>query len=233
MVSDSYDYWHLVHSILPQCKEEILAHNGFIAIRGDSGNPVEVVTKTVFALWSIFGGTINSKGYKVLDPHVKAIYGDSITPQRCEAIYEILEKNGYSIENVSLGVGSFSFMCHETQNDFYTWDANGDAATVKMMNYAPYTRDTFGIAIKATYGETATYDPVMIFKNPKALAWKKSQKGCVWVAPDGQSYTDEHTFAEAHAYGNGNLLQPVFLNGKMLKEFTLDEVRKNMYPEGF
>ena len=73
----------------------------------------------------------------------------------------------------------------------------------------------------------------MIYKNPKALAWKKSQRGCIIVAPDGQSYTDGHTFAEAHAYGNGNLLQPVFLNGKMLKEFTLDEIRKNMYPEGF
>ena len=233
MVSDSYDYWNLVNNILPQCKEEILAHNGYLAVRGDSGNPVEVVTKTVFALWDIFGGTVNSKGYKVLDPHVKAIYGDSITPQRCEAIYEILVENGFSIENVSLGVGSFSFMCLETQNDFYTWDANGDAATVKMMNYAPYTRDTFGIAIKATYGETATYDPVMIFKNPKELSWKKSQKGCVIVAPDGQSYTDEHTYGDAHSSFTENLLELVFADGRMIKEQSLAEIRNRLYPGGF
>ena len=233
MVSDSYDYWNLVNNILPQCKEEILAHNGYLAVRGDSGNPVEVVTKTVFALWDIFGGTVNSKGYKVLDPHVKAIYGDSITPQRCEAIYEILVENGFSIENVSLGVGSFSFMCLETQNDFYTWDANGDAATVKMMNYAPYTRDTFGIAIKATYGETATYDPVMIFKNPKELSWKKSQKGCVIVAPDGQSYTDEHTYGDAHSPFTENLLELVFADGRMIKEQSLAEIRNRLYPGGF
>lgn len=52
---------------------------------GDSGDCVEVVTMTVFKLWDIFGGTVNDKGYKVLDPHVKAIYGDNISIQRCEA----------------------------------------------------------------------------------------------------------------------------------------------------
>ena len=81
MVSDSYDYWNLVDNILPQLKDEILAHDGCLLIRGDSGDPVEVVTKTAFKLWDIFGGTVNSKGFKVLNPHVKALYGDSITPQ--------------------------------------------------------------------------------------------------------------------------------------------------------
>ena len=233
MVSDSYDYWNLVNNILPQCKKEILAHNGFIAIRGDSGDPVEVITKTVFALWDIFGGTINSKGYKVLDPHVKALYGDSITPQRCEAIYQILVENGFSIENVSLGVGSFSFMCLEWCKTFDTYDANGDPISETMMNYAPYTRDTFGIAIKATYGETADSTPVMIFKNPKALSWKKSQKGCVIVAPDGQSYTDEHTYGDAHSPFTENLLELVFADGRMIKEQSLVEIRNRLYPGGF
>lgn len=94
MVSDSYDYWNLVDNILPMCKKEILEHNGCLLVRGDSGDPVEVVTKTVFHLWEQFGGTVNSKGYKVLNPHIKAIYGDSITPQRAEAIYTILVDNG-------------------------------------------------------------------------------------------------------------------------------------------
>lgn len=220
MVSDSYDYWNLVDNILPQCYNEILEHEGFIAIRGDSGDPVKVVTETVFHLWKIFGGHINSKGYKVLDRHVKALYGDSITPQRCEAIYQILAENGFSIENVSLGVGSFSFMCLET------YDENG-------VHYNPYTRDTFGIAIKATYGETVQDIPVMIFKNPKELSWKKSQKGCVIVAPDGQSYTDEHTFDIAHDPDNDNLLELVFVNGEMIKEQSLAEIRERLYPRGF
>ena len=214
MVSDSYDYWNLVDNILPQCKEEILNHNGCISIRGDSGDPVEVVTETVFHLWDIFGGTVNSKGYKVLNPHVKAIYGDSITPQRCEAIYKILMEKGFAINNVTLGVGSFSFMCLEEDGKFN-----------------PYTRDTFGYAIKATYGER-NGEPVMIMKQPKALAWKKSQRGCVIVALDGQSYTDNWTFNEAHTNPE-NLLQLVFFEGEMVRDMTLAEVRANMYPEGF
>lgn len=222
MVSDSYDYWNLVDNILPQCKNEILNHNGCISIRGDSGDPVEVVTETVFHLWNMFGGSVNSKGYKVLDSHVKAIYGDSITPQRCEAIYDILMRHGFAINNVSLGVGSFSFMCLEEM------DAHG------TVYYKPYTRDTFGYAIKATYGEDKNSEPVMIFKQPKALAWKKSQKGCVIVNPDGQSYTDGWTFLEAHGINNSrNLLQLVFKDGKMVKETSLSEIRERMYPEGF
>ena len=66
VVSDSYDYWNLVDNILPQLHDEIMAHDGCLLIRGDSGNPVEIVTQTVYHLWEQFGGTINSKGYKVL-----------------------------------------------------------------------------------------------------------------------------------------------------------------------
>lgn len=314
MVSDSYDYWRLVTEILPQCKTEIENHNGYLAIRGDSGDPVEVIAGkkiefippyddeeaeklftdtrytvrwlyeycrdreieedcklyfnfidklyevsvspdwtnergawtdnkyyyvddydfiwevidptaeimgTVWALDQIFGHAINSKGFKVLPPYIKAIYGDSITPQRCEEIYKRLAAQGYAINNVSLGVGSFSFMCLETIDD----EGN--------THYNPYTRDTFGIAIKATYGELSDYAPVNIFKNPKALSWKKSQKGCIIVAPDGQSYTDEHTYSEAHHPIVENLLEIVFLNGDMVKEQTLAEIRNRLYPGGF
>ena len=313
MVSDSYDYWNLVTNILPQCKTEIENHKGYLAIRGDSGDPVEVIAGkkiewyepwdeeeaekmwvdedfttdwlsdyaydnffkeettvyfnwqgkfyevtfypvfvterggwtgcdyenvgeyefnwgevepnaemmgTVWALDQIFGHTVNEKGYKVLPPYIKAIYGDSITPQRCEEIYKRLTAMGYAINNVSLGVGSFSFMCLE--------NIDGD-----NVRYNPYTRDTFGIAIKATYGELHDGTPVNIFKNPKALSWKKSQKGCVMVAADGQSYTDEHTFEEAHGYGADNLLELVFEDGIMVKQHALSEIRDRLYPEGF
>ena len=305
MVSDSYDYWRLVTELLPQCKDEILAHNGTLSIRGDSGDPVEVIAGkniyhldnddemfvdkrytthwlkkwacnndvedsstyyfrmgdkyfavavdvewsnergaltdrkydfvdgytfgweeiqpnaellgTVWALDQIVGHTVNSKGYKVLNPKLKAIYGDSITPQRCKEIYRRLEAQGYAINNVSLGVGSFSMMCLETYDD-------------NDVKYNPYTRDTFGIAVKATYAEDENGNPINIFKQPKALAWKKSQKGCCIVALDGMSYTDEHTYLETIIPGH-NLLQPVFVDGEMVHEWNLDEVRKNLYPE--
>ena len=63
MVCDSYNYWNVVLNILPLLRKEIMEHNGCMLIRGDSGDPVEIVTETVFALWDEFGGTINSKGH--------------------------------------------------------------------------------------------------------------------------------------------------------------------------
>ena len=233
MVSDSYDYWHLVKVILPRpaVKQAILNHNGCLLIRGDSGDPVEVVTQTVFELWNIFGGTVNEKGYKVLDPHVKAIYGDSITPQRCEKAYHILEENGFAVSNITLGVGSFSMMCLESiQGKEHTY-INHEGVCVHQyvteQKFNPYTRDTFGIAIKATYGETADGEPIMIYKQPKDCSWKKSQKGCCIVSLDGETYTDGHTYFEALAAVD-NLITPVWVNGVWVQTYNLNEVRKNL-----
>jgi nicotinamide phosphoribosyltransferase len=308
MVSDSYDYWNLVTKLLPQCKEEVMAHEGYIGIRGDSGDPIEVIAGkefysisdkefewmmedskqwveeyfdypeydftviikhnedyykvyvecdwtnergaltgnkyyyvdgyhvrieeytpvaedmgTVWALWQTFGGVINSKGYKVLDPHVKAIYGDSITPYRCEEIYKRLEQKGFAINNVTLGVGSFSMMCLEE------FDVEKEE-----FNFKPYTRDTFGIAVKATYAEDKDGNPIMIYKQPKGCDWKKSQKGCCIVTHDengNYTYTDGYTWDEAYGFGD---LKTIFYDGHfhLRKEETLEDIRKRMYGEG-
>lgn len=219
IVSDSYDYWNVVDNILPQLKQEILNHDGCLLVRGDSGDPVQIVTETVFRLWKTFGGTVNSKGYKVLDPHIKAIYGDSITPQRCEQIYQILAEHGFACNNVSLGVGSFSMQCLEEVSDSRT-------------DYHPYTRDTFGIAIKATYAEDENGAPIMIFKNPKTDSghFKKSQRGCCSVHFNGRDFTctDDLTFAE-HDEDPMNLLILVFRDGRMLKEYSLSDVRRILW----
>ena len=216
-VLDSYDYWNVVENILPQLKKEILEHEGCMLIRGDSGDCVDVVTRTVFKLWDIFGGTINSKGYKVLDPHVKAIYGDSITVQRCEEIYKILTENGFACSNVALGVGSFSFQCIEEDGEL-----------------KPFTRDTFSSCIKATYCEI-NGTPYPIFKNPKDGGFKKSQKGCCVVHKDingNISFEDRCTWAYA-TEDPENILVPVFKDGEMLKEQSLSEIRNILHGGAF
>lgn len=216
-VLDSYDYWNVIDNILPKLKKEILEHNGCMLMRGDSGECVEVVTQTVFKLWDMFGGTINSKGYKVLDPHVKAIYGDSITVQRCEKIYQILMENGFACSNVALGVGSFSFQCIEEDGEL-----------------KPFTRDTFSSCIKATYCEIDG-NPTPIFKNPKDGGFKKSQKGCCVVyrqpSNDTITYLDGLTWNEVN--WAENLLQPVFKDGIMIKEQTLSEIRDTLHGGNF
>lgn len=230
-VLDSYDYWNVVENILPQLKPEIMAHNGCMLIRGDSGDCVNVVTQTVFKLWDIFGGTINSKGYKVLDPHVKAIYGDSITVQRCERIYRILTENGFACSNVALGVGSFSFQCIEEEDKCICHDSRGDLITSTVLK--PFTRDTFSMCIKATYCEI-NGEPYPIFKNPKDGGFKKSQRGCCIVTRGGDgdlAFEDGFTWKEAKS--ERNLLVPVFRDGKLLREFTLADVRNTLHGGAF
>lgn len=143
VVSDTWDLWNVITVILPTLKEEILARDGKIVIRPDSGDPVDIICGesvglkgtpqdkgVIELLWDIFGGTINEQGYKVLDPHIGAIYGDSITLERAEEICKRLEAKGFASTNVVLGIGSFTYQYN--------------------------TRDTFGFAMKATYVEKYT-----------------------------------------------------------------------------
>ena len=227
-VCDSYDYWNVVNNILPTLKDEILNHKGCFLVRGDSGDCVKVVTETVFRLWDIFGGTVNSKGYKVLDPHVKALYGDSITIERAEKIYQILKDNGFAASNVALGVGSFSMHCIEEDGVLL-----------------PFTRDTFGIAIKAVYAEwknaDGTIEKMPVYKDPKTDRedgggnFKKSQKGCcsvIWR----DKWTKEITYVDGLTWDESmedNLMETVFKDGKMVKEETLSEIRARLNDNRF
>jgi nicotinamide phosphoribosyltransferase len=178
--------------------------------------PVEV-KGTVELLWDMFGGTVNKAGYKVLDSHVRAIYGDSITPNRADAMYKRLAEKGFASCNVALGAGSFSTQCAE--------DKNGELY--------PFTRDSYGIAVKATWCENKnTEKEYQLFKNPKTDTgkFKKSQKGLIYVTLDENGeiiakdgYTSETLPKE------GNLLQPIFRNGEMLHEETLSEIRNRLH----
>lgn len=169
---------------------------------------------TLNILWEIFGGTINSKGYKVLNPHVGMVYGDAITIYSCEKICEHMVNLGFAVENVVFGAGSYSFQYN--------------------------TRDTQGWAYKATYAEITDENgvkPIMVFKNPKTGdGTKTSQKGMVRVYRDenGQlQYIDGITVGQITTddlkHSDIDLLQTVFVDGKMINQSTLSEVRNRIY----
>jgi nicotinamide phosphoribosyltransferase len=167
-------------------KEQILSRNGKLVIRPDSGDPVEIIcghgrteltehenkafypefyTKGLIeCLWDIFGGTINEQGYKVLDPHIGAIYGDSITTDRQLEIYQRLAEKGFASTNIVLGIGS------------YTYQFN--------------TRDTFGFAAKGAWFENQGKG-YNIFKDPISDdGTKKSLKGMICVTEDLEVLTE-------------------------------------------
>lgn len=175
IVSDTWDLWNVVSTILPKLKSRILARSGKLVIRPDSGDPVEILcgwcpyknvhryplfptyeTKGLIeCLWDIFGGTINSKGYKQLDPHIGAIYGDSITLERCKEICERLKQKGFASTNIVFGIGS------------YTYQHN--------------TRDTLGWAMKATYAEIDGVGRAIIKDPITDDGTKKSHSGLLRV----------------------------------------------------
>jgi len=151
-------------------------------------------------LWDTFGGHINSKGYKVLDPHIGAIYGDSITLERANIICERLEKKGFASSNIVLGVGS------------YTYQFN--------------TRDTYGFAMKATYGEVNGKGRE-IFKDPLTDGGtKKSLKGLLQVVEENGKYVvyDQVNWLNE----SRGALELVYSNGKMIKETNLFEIRERL-----
>lgn len=161
------------------------------------------------ALWNIFGGTVNEQGYKVLDTHIGAIYGDSITLERAETILTRLEEKGFASTNIVLGIGSYTYQ------------------------YA--TRDTLGFALKATYTRINGQE-VMLFKDPKTDdGTKRSQRGRVHVHKDrngGIVFVDG--MREGELLGQlavdppidlTNLLETVFENGELIRDQSLSEIR--------
>lgn len=302
IVSDTYDYWNVITNYLPRLKDSIMKRNGKIIIRGDSGDPVDIICGeleasdymvidgladdveeikkyfakkaeteftgnanavwyrvrigdnlytvncpyamevceddpddyelvsvvhlfdievecekitpamkgTVELLWEIFGGTINSKGYKVLDPHIGAIYGDSITMDRAYAIYKRLADKGFAVNNCTLGIGSYT--------------------------YQYMTRDSLGFALKATHSVVDGVER-QIYKDPitdkvKGNNFKKSQHGMCYVYRDGDDilYKDGLTMEDMKKpeYAD-NLLRPVFEDGKLLVDESLSEIRNRLH----
>lgn len=69
-----------------------MQHNGKLLVRPDSGDMVEIAVETIEKLWNTFGGTVNSKGYKILDSHIGIIYGDGCTLNNVKQVWEELKK---------------------------------------------------------------------------------------------------------------------------------------------
>lgn len=214
IVSDGYDYWNMIEVIIPKLKEKIMKRDGKTVIRPDSGCPIKILCGdetssdttirkgTVEALWDIFGGTVNELGYKVLDPHIGVIYGDSITLERADEICRQLEAKGFASTNVVFGIGS------------YTYQYN--------------TRDTFGFAMKATYA-VVNGEEKLIFKDPKTDdGTKKSQKGMIDVfIKDKKVCFVDNMYKDEEIYET-SIMRCIFEDGYIYNEESLSEIRKRI-----
>jgi nicotinamide phosphoribosyltransferase len=223
IVSDTFDLWKLITEYLPANKDAIMARDGKLVIRPDSGDPVDIICgwglrdKTysftpgenpapafkgvIELLWDIFGGTTNEQGYKVLDSHIGAIYGDSITLDRQLEIYERLEAKGFASTNIVLGVGSFTYQFN--------------------------TRDTLGFAAKGAWFEAngVGHD---IYKDPITDdGTKKSLKGLIAVHDTGDGEYSVQTQCTKEEEEKG-IMQTIYENGRFPNQTTLTEIRSKI-----
>jgi nicotinamide phosphoribosyltransferase len=200
-------------------KETILARKenemglAKVVFRPDSGDPVKVICGdadaepgspaykgAVECLWEIFGGEVTDEGYKILNQRVGVIYGDSITLQRAQAILEGLAAKGFASNNIVFGIGSFT--------------------------YQYLTRDNFGFALKATWGQV-NGEAREIFKDPITdNGEKKSARGLLRVeeTENGFEMFDQQT-AEQEKQG---AFKVVFEDGKLVVDQSLEEIRNRL-----
>jgi len=204
-VSDSFDIIRACRDYWGTAlRDKILSRDGRLVIRPDSGDPVQTLKQIFHILWDKFGGTTNDKGFKVLDPHVRVIQGDGVNYESISDICNMMIEEGFSIENIAFGMGG---------------------ALLQKVD-----RDTQKFAFKCS-SITINGEEAEVRKNPieinekgeRVQSFKKSKAGRLKLV-NGQ--TVEHSHDE-----DGDELVEVFLNGKVMKEWTFEEVRERAQVE--
>lgn len=199
-VSDSFD-------IIRACRDhwgttlrdKILNRDGRLVIRPDSGDPIQTLKKIFNILWDKFGGTINDKGFKVIDPHVRVIQGDGVNYESIVDIMKMMVDEGFSIENIAFGMGG---------------------ALLQKVD-----RDTQNFAIKCS-SITINGVEIDVRKNPIEInengdsvsSFKKSKSGRLKLV---NGLTVESSSDEV-----GDELVDVFKDGVITKEWTFEEIKE-------
>jgi nicotinamide phosphoribosyltransferase len=209
-VSDSFDiiracrdYWGAT------LKNKILNRDGRLVIRPDSGDPVQTLKQIFHILWDKFGGTINRKGYKVIDPHVRVIQGDGVNYESIIEILDMMVEEGFAVENIAFGMGG---------------------ALLQKVD-----RDTQKFAIKCS-SIVINGEEVDIQKNPieinekgeRVQSFKKSKSGKLKLIHHDDEYnnSDEYETIQHCKDFSGDILVNIFENGQILKEWTFEEIRE-------
>ena len=198
-VSDSYDIYKACSELWGSAlKDEVLNANGTLVVRPDSGKPVDVVLKCLELLGEAFGTTINSKGYKVLNPKVRVIQGDGVNYEAIHDILHFMKDEGWSADNIAFGMGG---------------------GLLQKVN-----RDTQKFAFKCCSATVAGKE-IDVYKDPVTDPGKVSKKGRLdLVLEDGVPTTVQlRNEQDVHPH---TLLRTVFDTGKVFNEQTFEEVRK-------
>lgn len=201
VVSDSYDLDAAVEGIWGgSLKSRVLARQGVLVVRPDSGDPVETPARTLAKLWDIFGGTVNAKGFRVLDPHVRVIQGDGMNVRSIARLVDRVVADGFAIDNIAFGMGG---------------------GLLQKVD-----RDTLRFAMKANAMRDDTGAWRDVSKTPATDPTKGSKAGRQAVVErDGRLVA-----ARADSVDPADdRLRAVWRNGELLERTTFDEVRARAF----
>lgn len=202
IVSDSYDIYNAVDNLWgEQLRQQVIDSGATVVIRPDSGDPDVVCRQLVQKLDAKFGSTINSKGFKVLN-NVRLIQGDGVNENTIRMILGSFQAYGYSADNIAFGMGG---------------------ALLQQVD-----RDTQKFAMKCS--SVRIHNTwVDVQKDPITDPGKKSKAGRVtlWTNSTGEYVSSVDAPKQWADRGWTNALVPVFYEGKIVKEYTFEEVRAN------
>lgn len=209
IVSDTYNVYDVLTRFVMDLKESILARDGKVVFRPDSGNPEYIICGDPSApagspeqkgalrlLEEAFGSALNDKGYRVLNPKVGLLYGDGMYYERYERTLERMADMGFAASNLVIGVGGI------------------------LRNHS---RDTLGFAMKATYVEV-NGEQREIEKDPVTDHGKKSLKGLLRLDYDGYGQYVTHD-RQTPAGAEEGLLETVFVDGAVRQRTDLFMIR--------
>lgn len=198
-VSDSYDIYRATEKYWGGDLHQMVKDSGAtLVIRPDSGDPTIVPVEVVELLMSKVGYTVNSKGYKVLPDYYRVIQGDGIDGDSIRTILENMKAKGLSASNITFGQGG---------------------GLLQQVD-----RDTLKFAMKASAIKVGGYWKD-VFKDPVTDKGKKSKRGILAVVAQEADNRKLVTIRKAECATQGNNLQVVFANGKLLNTTTFAEIR--------
>lgn len=205
-VSDSYDIMAACRDLWgTELKDAVMNRAGTLVVRPDSGDPETICANIFEILWDKFGGTINDKGYRVLDDHVRIIQGDGIkwdnSGHTVEGILNRLKMNNISADNIAFGSGGGLLQ---------KWD-----------------RDTNKFAIKCS---EITIDGTSrdVYKQPATQLSKTSKKGRLALVntTEGLQTVNEQFAAQHNVDLKDDILETVFQNGTVMKYHDWEEIKE-------
>ena len=197
VVSDSYDLDAAVADIWGgSLKNKVLTRKGTLVVRPDSGDPIETPLRTVKALWEAFGGTTNSKGFRVLDPHVRVIQGDGMNIASIARLVDRMIEEGFAIDNIAFGMGG---------------------GLLQLVN-----RDTLRFAMKANALKDADGQWRDVSKTPATDPTKGSKAGRqAVILRDGRLAAARRDSVDP----TQDRLIPVWRDGEMVVRHDFDSIR--------